>query len=212
MNKTTLLIAVLSLGMLGGANNLFSEEKAAAANDKTTSTEESALFDFAADDGYTKWKSAAAEASVEVTKDGDTPVMVFKVKVDHLKDSKDNPKGKYLMGWPRIYIYMKPKLDTAKYKEFSFEYKAQSSLKEKESVPIYTYMSSGKARATFGFNVKTDGKWHLKKIKVADIIAKSGKPDSDWKKIFMVQFGLSERNYPDKAEVTVKLKDITLHQ
>ena len=160
---------------------------------------------------YGKWKASTKEASAEAVKDGDIMVLSFKVAVDHTKDGKGRPDGKYLKGWPRILHHIKPVVDINQYKELRFEYKISSNRKNVEQTLIYTNFNSGSASCTYNFDAgKEDGKWHTKVILIKDVIAKSKKTASDWKKLRYIQFGLSEKKHEDGTKLDIKLKNIVL--
>jgi len=165
---------------------------------------ENSAFDFSKN-GYEKWKSISPEASIEKKKDGETPIMVFKVKIDHEKDGK---------GWPRIYKYFfHPKIEISKYKEYIFEYKITTSRSDdnKEKTPFYIYFATGKTKITYTIDGgKEDGQWHSKVVKIADILARGKVTAEDFKQVNLVQFGVAEATYPDKTEITIEIKGVQL--
>ncbi len=187
--KKTIILGTLALTLTGMAN-LYSAE-----------TAEQSIFDLSKN-GYKTWKPATKTASVEASKDGETPTMIFKVKVDH-----SNGKG-----WDRIYKYFfHPPIDISKYKEYVFEYKVSTSRADgnKEKTPIYAFFQSDKTKMTYTLDAgKEDGEWHTKVITIADIIKRSGKTADDWQKIQMLQFGVAEAKYPDKTELTIEIKGV----
>jgi hypothetical protein len=187
--KKTIMLGTLALTLTGMAN-LYSAE-----------TTEQGTFDLSKN-GYTKWKSVTPEASITTSKDGETPTIIFKVKVDH-----SNGKG-----WDRIYKYFfRPPIDISKYKEYVFEYKVSTSRADdnKDKTPIYAFFQSDKTKVTYALDAgKEDSEWHTKVIPIADIIKRSGKSAADWQKIQMLQFGVTEAKYPDKTELTIEIKNV----
>jgi hypothetical protein len=207
MNKNYLFGGIMALALLGVTGNVYGADTEA---EKKTDEAQVAMIDFSKT-GYKEWKAATGEASVTIKEEADVPIMIFKVVVDHTKDGKGNTESKYLKGWPRIYRYIKPLVALTKYKEFIFEYKVSSNIKDAEKNPIYAYFKSGKVRCTMSFDAgKEDGQWHTKVIKIEDVIKHSQKSADDWKQLSMLQFGLAESNYADKTEITVELKNLQL--
>ena len=207
MNKKYFFSGILSVALFGTMVNGYSED---ATGEKTQTEAAKASYDLGAN-GYKGWKAGTVEASVAQKEEAGKAILIFKVVVDHTKDGKGKTDGKYLKGWPRAYHYFKPIIELGKYKEFSFDYKITTTQKDAEKNPIYAYFNSGKTAITMPFDAgKEDGEWHNKVITIADIIKNSKKSADDWQQLTMMNFGLAERNYPDKTEIIVEIKNLRL--
>jgi hypothetical protein len=207
MNKKYFFSGIVSVALLGTMVNGYSEDTTAG---KTQTKAQKVSYDFAKN-GYKGWKAGTVETSVAHKDEAGKATLIFKVIVDYTKDGKGNADGKYLKGWPRVYHYFKPVIELGKYKEFSFDYKITTTNKTAEKNPIYAYFNSDKTAITMPFDAgKEDGEWHNKVITIADIIKRSKKSADDWQQLTMMNFGLSERNYPDKTTITIEIKNLRL--
>ena len=164
------------------------------------------------------WKTITKEVTLTTTSEkvysGDKSLKMT-VEINHKSDG-GGEKGKYAIGWPRIYAkFRKKQLDLTKYDFLTFKVLVDSDRSEVADDFTESYMTISSHEKNFkGPSLPLLGqvpeqKWLTVTIDLNKIIDKNLSLEP-WKSINIIQFGVSEKQYADKTKITFYLDDISL--
>jgi Glycoside hydrolase 123 N-terminal domain len=169
-------------------------------------------------ENFDRWKTVTKEITLTTTDKkaySGKKSLKMAVKIDYKTDG-GGEKGKYVIGWPRIYTrFPKNKLDLTKYDFLTFKVLIDSDRNEvaDDYTPAYWTISSHikglKVPDLRILGQVPQRKWLTVTLDLNKIIDKNSilKP---WKSIKIMQFGISENKYADKTQLTFYLDDISL--
>jgi hypothetical protein len=167
---------------------------------------------------FPQWANGTKEGVIELTAaaglDG-KPGMRWKVGIDHQVDGGEG--GTYPVGWPRIRRpFAKGELDLAAWDMLEFKVRVDSDRDEVADdstllgFTMGSHVSGQRLMETQRELGDRQRVWIPQRFSIADLIGEAGVGSEPWKSVAYAQVFVSERDYPDKTNLTIDIGDIRL--
>jgi hypothetical protein len=157
---------------------------------------------------YSAWhKSNSPEITITTAKNSKgQPILILKFAIDHKGGNARYPKA-----WPRAkYLFKDNNVDVNAFDYIIFNVKVKSTRQAPlGSIMSVSLSSNENCKAEYIFDLgKESGQWQFIVIPVPELLATgNGAPDK-FKSLKLMQLVISEKNYPDKTKLELKIKDL----